>query len=582
MTEENQPFDSMIDRDVPASLSSKVQPNVLSEIQSEEPQTTSGQAECPDIPLESQAPHTSKDVRFWLIFLGLCLVGFVSSTDSTIIFTALPTITRDLNGQEYYIWLGNAYVLASTAVQPLYGQISNIFGRRHPMIFSVGLFALGSGIAGGSNKAAMFIAGRLVQGVGAGGMIMLIDLIVCDIVPLRERSTYLGAVLAACAVGTLIGPVMGGAIVTKTTWKWLFWMNIPVCALILCVIVPFLRVSWDKSPTWRNSLGRVDYLGNAIFIASISSILIGLIQGGVVHPWSSWRTILPIVLGFLGWLAFFIQQGFCDEPTMPLHLFAHRTSATVYFLDFIISILLQWCVYVLPLFFQSQLGASPLTSGIYILPINAFMIPSAAVAGALLTKTGKYKPLHWTGFALLAISCGLFSTLTNTSGKPAWILFQIIAAIGIGFPLTTQLPAIQAVLQESDTALSTSTYAFIRSFGFVWGATIPSIAFNSAINAALDRVTDSDVRNFLANGGAYSYANNVKELRGQALTQTLGVYTSALRMVWFVGLAFALVGFLFVFAEEHVDMRVTLSTEFGLEESQKKKLANDGPANEKA
>ena len=396
---------------------------------------------------EEEAP-ASKPLRFWLIFAGLCLAGFISATDSTIIFTALPTIARDINGQAEYVWLGNAYVLASTAVQPLYGQLSNIFGRRYPMITSVALFALGSGIAGGANTAAMFIAGRLIQGLGAGGMIMLIDLIVCDLVPLRERSTYLSSVLGACAVGTLVGPVIGGAIVSKTTWKWAFWINLPICTLTLAVMIPFLRVSWNRSPTWKLSLARIDYLGNAIFITSVTSILFGLIQGGIVYPWTSWRTILPIVLGFLGWVLFFIQQAFCKEPTMPLRLFAHRTSATVYFLDFIISVLLQWCVYVLPIYFQSELAASPLISGINILPLNAFMIPGAAVAGALLTKLGKFKPFHWMGFAILAIACGLFSTLTATSSQAAWVCFQILAAIGIGFPLTTQLPAIQAVLSR--------------------------------------------------------------------------------------------------------------------------------------
>ena len=512
-------------------------------------------------------PSTPKDLRFWLVMLGLAMAGFVSATDGTIIFTALPTIARDLDGQGEYIWLGNSYVLASTAIQPLYGQLSNIFGRRYPMIIAITLFALGSGIAGGAHAPAMFIAGRLVQGLGAGGMIMLVDLIVCDLVPLRERSTYLSSVLGACALGTLVGPVLGGAIVTRTTWRWAFWINLPICALTLAVTIPFMRLSWKRSPTWKLSLARIDYVGNFVFIASITSILIGLIQGGITYPWSSWRTILPIVLGTAGWLLFFAHQAspICKEPTMPPRLFANWTSGTAYLLDFIISLLLEWYVYTLPLYFQSLRAASPLVSGIDILPINAFMIPSAAIAGALLTKFGKYKPFHWIGFAVLAIACGLCSTLTATSSKAAWVCFEIIAAIGIGFPLATQLPAIQAVLPESDTAITTSTYSFIRSFGFVWGATIPSIVFNSRVNLLLDRIDDFTVRAALANGNAYSYANKVQALSGLALKQTLDVYAEALKVVWLVGLAFSLLGFVFVFAEKHVEMRVTLDTEFGLE-----------------
>ncbi|KAK4163958.1 putative MFS-type transporter YusP [Cladorrhinum sp. PSN259] len=511
-----------------------------------------------------------KDLRFWLVFAGLCLAGFLAAMDSTIIFTALPTIASDLGGQADYVWLGNAYVFASTAIQPLYGQLSNIFGRRYPMIISVLFFLLGSGIAGAAKSSAMFIAGRLVQGLGGGGTIMLIDLIVCDLLPLRERSQYLGAVLGACAVATLIGPVVGGALVSRASWRWAFWINLPISGLTLAVIVVFLRVSWTQSPSWMHALARIDYLGNTIFVGSITSILIGLVQAGVVHPWGAWQTIVPLVVGFVGWGVFFVQQAYCAEPTMPLRLFAHRTSASVSLQNFVVSMLLQWCVYVLPLYFQSQLGASALKSGLWILPINAFMIPSGAVAGAILTKLGKYKPLHWIGFGVLAISCGLFSTMSPSTKTVAWAWFQILAGIGIGFPLTTQLPAIQAVLPESDTAISTSTYSFIRSFGFVWGATIPSIIFNSRVDATVGSVDDAQVRAALANGGAYSYALQVRHLTGSVLEQTLDVYSDAMRILWLAGLGFALFGFLLVFLEKHVDMRVTLETEFGLEERPKR------------
>lgn len=518
------------------------------------------------------SPSPKKGLRFWLVFVSLCVAGFLSATDTSIIVTALPTISNDLGGdQAQYIWLANAYVFASTAIQPLYGQLSNIFGRRYPMIVSVLLFTLGSGIAGGANTPGMFISGRLVQGLGGGGMVMLIDLIVCDLLPLRERSAYLGSVLGACAVGTLVGPVIGGALVSRASWRWAFWINLPVCALTLVVMFFFLRLSWQRSPSWSHALARVDYLGNTIFVGSITSILIALVQAGAVYPWGAWQTIVPLVLGFAGWGVFFVQQAwYCSEPTMPLRLFADRTSASVYLQDFIVSILLMWCIYILPLYFQAQLGASALDSGLDILPINAFMIPSGAVAGAILTKIGRYKPLHWAGFGVLAVSAGLFSTMTASTSTVAWAWFEILAGVGVGFPLTTQLPAIQAVLPESDTAVSTSTYSFIRSFGFVWGATVPSIILNARVDALLPSVADPAVRARLANGGAYSYALEVRHLAGDTLRQTLHVYAEAMRAVWFAGLAFALVGFLLVFVERHVELRVTLETEFGLEEVEKK------------
>ncbi|OTB17081.1 hypothetical protein K445DRAFT_74315 [Daldinia sp. EC12] len=412
----------------------------------------------------------------------------ICGADSTIIFTALPTISNDLGGQAQYILVRQRLLL----------------------------FALGSGIAGGANTSTMFISGRFVQGLGGGGMVMLMDLIVCDLLLLRERSTYLRTVLG-----------VWGAIVTRSTWGWAFWINLPAYALTLAIMIPFLRLSWKRSPSWANASLRIDYVGNVVFIGSVTAILIGLVQGGV---------------------------NFCTEPTMPLSLFAHRTSATVYLQNFIVSVVLEWVIYILPLYFQSQLSASALTSGLDILPINAFMMPSGAVASAILTKIGRYKPLHWGGFGVLTISCGLFSIMSASTSTVAWAWFEILAGIGIDFLLTTQLPAVQAVHRESDTTISTSTYSFVRSFGFVWGATIPSIVFNSRIDALLGSINDTSIRAALANGGAYNYTLSVRELNGQVLDQTLKVYKEALRIVRFVGLAFALMGFLMVFAEKHVDM----------------------------
>ncbi|KAI0509173.1 major facilitator superfamily domain-containing protein [Xylaria bambusicola] len=513
----------------------------------------------------SEDPGVRKGMHFWLIFLGLCLAGFISAIDINIIFTALPTISDELGSAGDYTWLGNSYVLAVTSIQPLYGQLADIFGRRYPFIASIVIFALGSGVAGGSRTTAMFIAGRIVQGLGGGGMIMLIDLIVCDLLPLRDRSTYLGVVLGACAIGSVIGPVIGGAIVTHSTWRWAFWLNLPVCGITLAVVIPFFRVKVGKPVSWWNSLARLDFVGNFLFIASITSVLIGLVSGGTLSPWGSWRTILPLVLGFLGLGTFFMQQAYCDKPIMPLHLFTHRTSVTVYLQDFIISVNLQWCVYVLPLYFQSVQGTSALDAGINILPINAFMIPTGAVAGALLTRFGHYKPLHWAGFIVLSVSFALLSTLSESTTTVTWAWFEILAGIGIGLPLTTQLPAIQAVLPESDAAVSTSTYSFIRSFGFVWGATIPAVVFNSRVDTSLGMVDDLTVRNALAHGGAYEFAVKVRDLTGQTLQQTLHVYTSSLRIVWFVGFAISIAGFLLVFGEQHVDLRATLDTEYGLD-----------------
>lgn len=305
--------------------------------------------------------------------------------------TALPTITNAIGGQQRYIWIANSFVLASTAVQPLVGQLSNIFGRRMPMIISVFLFALDSRIAGGSSSIAMIITSRTVQGLGSGGIFVLVDLITCDMVLLRERGKYLGLMFSTAAIGMTVGPLAGGGL-AQASWRWVFYINLLISGTALITMVFFLCLKHNREPTWKKALGRVDYLGNTIFIASMCTILLGLISGGTTHPWFLWRVIVPLVFGFLGWGCFHIHQAFrlCKEPSMPPRLFTKCTSMVGFLLAFDSALLLEWVIYFLPVYFQAVLGASPLVLGVDILPLNVFLVPFAIVAGILLSKFGRY------------------------------------------------------------------------------------------------------------------------------------------------------------------------------------------------
>lgn len=409
------------------------------------------------------------DWRFWLIYVSLCLVTFASSVDNTIVFTALPTITRTLGGGSDYVWIANSYVVASIAVQPLFGQVSNILGRRMPSLVVVALFALGSGIAGGANSVAMLIAGRTIQGIGCGGIFVLLDIIVCDLVPLRQRGKYLGPLLATGGLGSTLGPSVGGAL-TEANWRWVFYITLPFSGLTLVTMALFLHMHHVRDPSWKKNLVRIDLPGNALFIASVTAIVLGLTMGSTTFPWSSWHTIVPVVLGFLGWGLFHVYQAsrWCTEPTIPPRLFSNRTSAVGFLLSFLSGVLLEWITYWYPLYFQALLGKSPLISGVDTLPFNVFLMPAAGISGALMTKFGAYRPLHSAAYALLAIGLGLSSMLDSTSSTAEWVIFQIILALGLASTFVTLLPAIQAALPESDVATATATYS-----GFIWGVTIP-------------------------------------------------------------------------------------------------------------
>ncbi|CAD6442071.1 b74574ef-6b25-4751-a576-441f0d494b23 [Sclerotinia trifoliorum] len=507
--------------------------------------------------------------RFWLVYLCLCWISFLSALDGSIITTALPTITDNIGGKDKFVWIANCFVLASTVIQPCCAQLSNIFGRRIPMIISVALFALGSGIAGGSNGVAMMIAGRTVQGLGSGGIYLLVDLITCDLVSPRERGKYLGIMLSAAAVGSILGPVFGG-LLAEANWRWVFYINLPISGVVLVVMTLFLRLKKKEEPSWKAVVENVDWIGNIIFIGSMCSLLIALISGGVVYSWSSWRVIVPLVIGVLGWGGFHIYEmsRFCKTPAMPPSLFAKRNTAIGYFLAFDAAMLLRWLVFYLPIYFQGVRGTTPGTSGVDILPYNAFIIPASMVAGALMSKLGIYRALHGIGFALVALGSGLLTLLDQHSSTALWVIFEMFIAIGEGLLIPTILPAIQTSLPSSEIASATGAYAFIRSFAFVWGVTIPAIIFNGEFDHYSSYISDESVRNALSGGAAYGNAAGTyrESLPSDVQAEIVHVYTAALNKVWQVAIAFALLGFILSFCQSHIELKREVNSDFGLKE----------------
>ncbi|KAL6808540.1 MFS general substrate transporter [Trichoderma sp. SZMC 28015] len=539
------------------------------DVQSQQVQPQSTEKDNEDIRV-GEAEKFQHSWRLWCVFIVLCLLSFISAIDATIVTTSLPTITRDIGGSQEYVWVVNSFLFTSTVPQPLFGQISDIFGRRNPMIVAIALFGLGSGLAGGAQNPGMLIAARTIQGLGSGGLYVLSDIIVCDMVPPRHRGPYLSAILSTAAIGTTIGPIIGGALALKN-WRWIFWLNLPAAAIGLLAIVLILNVKYTRSPSWRHALSRVDFLGNIIFVPSMVSIFFGLIMGGTRgYPWKSWKIIVPLILGVLGWITFHVHQAspVCREPSMPPRLFKHRTSSGGFIIIFLGAIILQAINYFLPVYFQGVKGATPLMSGVYFLAFALAIMPFGGMAGFFMSKTGYYIPLHWLGFALSAIGVGLFSTLDESSSRAAWIGYQVLASGGTGIIFTATLPSTLAALPESDVAVATGTYSFVRSFGLVWGATMASIAFNGQINSHATSISNQEIRNLLIDGGAYAYAavqnGGIAELPDPTRSQVIAVYVKALRVVWWIVTAISGLGFLATFIEKHVELRKSHSTEYGL------------------
>lgn len=343
----------------------------------------------------------------------------------------------------------------------------------------------------------------------------------------------------------------------------------------MVILFVFLRVAHKKEMTFMQKMKRIDYLGNTMVMASSVAILFALTYGGARYPWSSWRIILPLILGFVGLILFCLYESlsWVKEPVMPPRLFKNRTSAAVMVITFLNSMLLFWAMYFLPVYFQAVQTSSPKRSGVQLLPLVLVAVPGAIVAVIILTKFGRYRPLHHLGLAITTIGIGLFTLLNSNSSQAEWVIFQVIAGLGSGMVLNTLLPACQAPLAESDQAAATATWAFIRSFGSIWGVAIPGAIFSSRTNALAYRVSDPFARAALSGGQAYEHATStfVGTYTGELQQQIIDVYTDSLQTVWQVAIAFSGLAFLLVFLEKEVPLRKELDTEYGLEQLEKGK-----------
>lgn len=466
-------------------------------------------------------------------------------------------------------------------MQPLFGQFCNVFGRRLVMLLAIAVFILGSGICGGASSGGMLIAGRAIQGTGSGGIILVTSIIISDLVPLRQRGSFSALLMSIFGVGSALGPFIGGAIVSGTSWRWVFYMNLPIGAAAWIWLFVFLRVNYNKEMTFVQKVRTLDLVGNGVLIGSTVSVLYALSYAGTLYSWSSWHTLVPLLVGFAGLGLFaFLQRNTTliskwSVPLMPGRFFRHPTSLIICVNTFLSSAIMYWCLFFLPVYFQAVKLYSPKGSGVALLPFSLLGIPGSMLGGIALVKWGRYKPIHVVAFALEVIGLGLFTLQREETSRAEWAIFQCILSLGGGMIFTTMLPAFQAFLHQRDLAACTAAWYFIRFFGNIWGVAIPAAIFNNKVDHLLGQglVTNAKAVGLLEKGGAYEAASALFVESWDAATQAQirAVYRLATQRVFQIAIAFAGLAFLLSLLEKEVELRKTLDTEFGLEEGEKKK-----------
>lgn len=422
-----------------------------------------------------------------------------------------------------------------------------------------------------ATKMATMIAGRAIQGIGGAGIGVLCEIVICDLVPLRERGTYMGAVFGMVGIGAALGPLFGGLLVSYSTWRWAFYMSLPIGGVATVLVFAFLRVKYDKSQTWATKLSSLDWLGNVLFIGGTIPVLIALSWAGGQHPWSSYQVLVPLLVGLATMGVFLAIEGnarLTPNPIMPLHLFGNSISFTVYLLTFLHGMVTMWALYFLPVYFQGVLAVDAYEAGIHLLPTILALLPGAIVGGLLLSKFGRFKPILMFCFAIVAVGFGLFTLLDEGSDTETWVGLQIIESFGAGFGMGAMLPALLAPLTDKDTALATATWGFMRSFGVLWGVAIAGTVYTTraAQLAREGAISDGTVAGEFTTGGAYGAAedNFLRSLSPQTRVQVVRVQNTALHRSWQVAIAFAAMGFIAAAVMKQIPLREKNDTDFGM------------------
>jgi EmrB/QacA subfamily drug resistance transporter len=397
--------------------------------------------------------------RVRLIFGALMLVILLASLDQTIVATALPTIVGDLGGLEHLSWVVTAYLLASTITGPLYGKFGDLYGRKPTLQVAIVIFLVGSMLCGIAQNMPELISFRAVQGLGAGGLITTTIAVVGDIIPPRDRGRYQGIFGAVFGVSTIVGPLLGGFFVDNLSWRWIFYVNLPVAAVAMVVIGAVFHTRAERVEH------AVDYAGAALLAGGLSAVVLFTSLGGTTFAWSSSESIVLAVLGVVLLAVFLVAERRASEPILPLELFRNRIFSVCAGIGFIIGLALFGSVTYLPIFLQVVKGQSPTASGLQLTPMMGGLLVTSIVSGRLISRFGRYKPFPVAGTAVMTAGMVLLSRLDIHSTGPYAALSMLVLGLGLGMVMQVLVLAVQNAVDYRHMGVATSGSLLFRQVG---------------------------------------------------------------------------------------------------------------------
>ena len=495
----------------------------------------------------SQAEH-----RRILVILGALMMGmFLASLDQTIVSTALPTIAGDLHGLNHLSWVVTAYLLASTISIPLWGKLGDLYGRKVFFQLAIVIFVGGSMLSGLSQTMLELIACRAIQGIGAGGLIVGSQSITGDVIPPRERGRYMGYFGAVFGLSAVLGPLAGGWFTEHASWRWIFYINVPIGILAFFAIATVLHIPVKRIPH------KIDLAGLSLLSAGVTTIILLTTWGGAQYAWGS-PVIIGMAIGSAALLvAFAIVETKVPEPIIPPDLFKVQTFTVATIVSFVIGFTMFGAIVYLPLYLQVVDGSSATKSGLQLLPLMAGLLVTFIVSGRLVSRTGRYKIFPIMGTGITAIGLALLSTLNPHTSYGFTALYMFVVGLGLGLVMQVLVVAVQNTVPHARLGTATSTATFFRTIGGAFGvAALGAVFSNRLLSYLRAKATPAELR-LLKGGSITQNPVQIHQLPPAQRDLFIGAFNHALGTVFIVAVPFGIVAFVLCWFLKETPLRTT-------------------------